>query len=314
MKKFLAGLILALPSLCLGAGVVGIFPWGITSPTDGQVLKYVAADGKWENGTGGGSGTVTHNGNLLTGYIALGGTNGTTDITSSNVTIDGSGNIVTPGNLTVATLIPTSITWGSSLIPAANGGTNLNTSSSTGVPQISGGTWSVSTTLPSGLSATNLTLVTPALGTPASGTLTNCTGLPSSGLLAGAGTHAVTFTFNGNGTALTTATSIPICVPYGGTVIGYTCTCSPAAASNNTINIFRSTGTTTLPTASIINSAGGGGGSGTLPTLAASAVAVNSTTLTSWGSTAIAANDVIAANLTTADGTITEATITLYYK
>jgi hypothetical protein len=34
---------------------------------------------------------------------------------------------------------------------------------------------SFSTTLPSGLSATNLTLTTPALGTPASGTLTNCT-------------------------------------------------------------------------------------------------------------------------------------------
>jgi len=38
---------------------------------------------------------------------------------------------------------------------------------------------SLSTTLPSGLSATNLTLVTPALGTPASGTVTNLTGTAS---------------------------------------------------------------------------------------------------------------------------------------
>jgi len=39
--------------------------------------------------------------------------------------------------------------------------------------------------------ATSPTLVTPALGTPASGVLTNCTGLPSAGLTAGAKTHSV---------------------------------------------------------------------------------------------------------------------------
>lgn len=44
----------------------------------------------------------------------------------------------------------------------------------------SSGVPSLSTTLPSGLAATNLTLTTPVLGTPTSGTLTNCTGLPLS--------------------------------------------------------------------------------------------------------------------------------------
>lgn len=39
--------------------------------------------------------------------------------------------------------------------------------------------------------ATSPTLVTPLLGTPTSGVLTNCTGLPSDGLTAGAKTHSV---------------------------------------------------------------------------------------------------------------------------
>ncbi len=34
-------------------------PVSTTAPTDGQVLKYVAADGQWEPGTGGGGGDVT---------------------------------------------------------------------------------------------------------------------------------------------------------------------------------------------------------------------------------------------------------------
>jgi hypothetical protein len=47
---------------------------------------------------------------------------------------------------------------------------------------------SISTTLPSGLAATNLRLTTPILGIPQSGTLTNATGLPVSTGLAGTGT------------------------------------------------------------------------------------------------------------------------------
>lgn len=61
---------------------------------------------------------------------------------------------------------------------------------------------SLSTTLPSGLAATNLTLTTPILGTPQSGTLSNCTGYPASALtgqvaLANGGTSANLTASNG---------------------------------------------------------------------------------------------------------------------
>ena len=71
-------------------------------------------------------------------------------------------------------------------LTAGNGGTGIDSSASIGVPQVASGVWTISTTLPSGLSATNMTLVTPALGTPASGVLTNATGLPATSVVAGA--------------------------------------------------------------------------------------------------------------------------------
>lgn len=69
------------------------------------------------------------------------------------------------------------------IVASVNGGFGINAGSSTGVPAFSSGTATISTTLPSGLSAsamtlTSPTLITPALGTPASGVLTNATGLP----------------------------------------------------------------------------------------------------------------------------------------
>jgi hypothetical protein len=58
----------------------------------------------------------------------------------------------------------------SGTIAAARGGTALDTSASSGVAQVASGTWSVSTTLPSGLSATNLTLTTPTFSAPLNAT------------------------------------------------------------------------------------------------------------------------------------------------
>lgn len=52
---------------------------------------------------------------------------------------------------------------------------------------------------------TNLTLVTPALGTPASGTLTNCTGLPISSGVSGLGTGVATFLTTPSSTNLASA-------------------------------------------------------------------------------------------------------------
>jgi len=53
---------------------------------------------------------------------------------------------------------------------------------------------SESTTLPSGLSATNLSLTTPNLGTPSAGVLTHATGLPAASVLAGALANGMTGT------------------------------------------------------------------------------------------------------------------------
>jgi len=79
-------------------------------------------------------------------------------------------------------------TWSTSTYPTTNAVNTLLYASSANVMAAlptanssvlvtsSGGVPSLSTTLPSGLAATNLTLTTPALGTPSAGVLTNTTG------------------------------------------------------------------------------------------------------------------------------------------
>jgi hypothetical protein len=116
---------------------------------------------------------------------------------------------------------------------------------------------------------------------------------------------------DGAGTALTTGVKMPIKIPYGGTLTGYTMTCSPSGSI--TFNIFRAADGAGLPTVSIINSAGGGGGSGTLPAISGG-VEGKSTTFTSWGSTTLTAFDNLALNITTADGVVTKCTLVLYYR
>jgi hypothetical protein len=91
-----------------------------------------------------------------------------------------------------------------------NGGTGTTTSTGSGSVVLS----------------TSPVLVTPALGVPASGTLTNCTGYPAATsttagtvTVQGTGTVSTTFTFNGSG-----GTSGSITIKYtrvGGVVTGY---------------------------------------------------------------------------------------------
>jgi hypothetical protein len=93
---------------------------------------------------------------------------------------DASGNAVlgTPasGTLTNCTGLP--LTTGvTGTLPVANGGTGVTTSTGSGANAL----------------ATSPTLVTPILGTPTSGTLTNCTGLPISTGVSGLGTGVATF-------------------------------------------------------------------------------------------------------------------------
>lgn len=79
--------------------------------------------------------------------------------------------------------------------------------------------------------ATSPTLVTPVLGTPASGTLTNCTGLPVSTGISGLGTGvgtmlasstgargSITWVIDGGGSAITTGQKGYIEVPYNCTI------------------------------------------------------------------------------------------------
>ena len=103
--------------------------------------------------------------------------------------------------------------------------------------------------------STSPTLVTPALGTPASGTLTNCIGLPISTGVSGLGTGVATFL------ALTPTDSSSIVVSSAGVV-------SYAAMTNGQLIIGNTSGTPTAATltAGAGISIGNAGGSITIST------------------------------------------------
>ena len=146
---------------------------------------------------------------VITGVITA--TNGFSGNLTGNVT----GNINSSGVSTVTSLVATNIN-ASGIITATNGfvGNVTGTASSTtNIPNLTGAITSVNTTTSLGsfssanlsaaltdetgsgsaVFATSPTLVTPALGTPSSGTLTNCTGLPISTGVNGLGANIATF-------------------------------------------------------------------------------------------------------------------------
>ena len=142
-----------------------------------------------------------------------------------------------------------------------------------GVVSFAGSTLQASTTLPSGLSATNITLttpmlITPALGTPSAIVLTNGTGLPISTGLTGTGTGVLTAlgvnvgsagAFITNGGALgtpssgtgTNITGLPISTGVSGLGTGVGTALGNALSSNGGVTSTIASGTSALGTGAI---------------------------------------------------------------
>ena len=135
--------------------------------------------------------------------------------------------------------------------------------------------------------ATSPTFVTPALGAPASGVLTNCTGLPPAGQTTAGRTSTIGIVTDGGGSACTTGVKGYITVPFACTITGWSIT-ADGASPTCTWDIWKIGSGTALPTVSNTIM-------GTKPALSTGNVKI-STTLTSW-TTSISADDIIGFNL-----------------
>ena len=121
----------------------------------------------------------------------------------SLTTVDGS--LISSGAITLTTQV-------TGTLPVANGGTGVSTSTGTGAVVL----------------GTSPTLVTPALGTPASGVLTNCTGVARAALPSGSVLQVIQTAITA-GFSTTSGTAVDI--------TGLTATITPSSASNKILVI-----------------------------------------------------------------------------
>lgn len=200
------------------------------TPTDTQVLTFDSASNTWvaSDAAGGAAVVMTTKGDLA-GFstvraripigandlpliadsgealglkwgalpVAGGGTGVTSSTGTTNVVLSNSPTLVTPALGTPASGVATNITGlplssgVTGTLPVANGGTGVTTSTGT-----------VNTVL-----SNSPTLVTPALGTPASGVMTNMTGLPVAGLADGTDGELITWSSTGVAAVVAVGTS-----------------------------------------------------------------------------------------------------------
>lgn len=148
--------------------------------------------------------------------------------------VDNAGNTATECTIPSGGGAPTDVDY---LVGTASGGLSAEIVVGATPGGELGGTWA-SPTIDDAISITNMTLVTPILGTPQSGTLTNTTGFPT-GQLAGAGAGVLTFLATPSSANLKTAVTDE--TGSGGVLVFAT---SPALTTPNLITATATSGLT----------------------------------------------------------------------